>query len=558
MAGFPFIAMRYVDGETLAARIGRGPRAGAAASDVVKETARMAEQAARALHAAHEAGIIHRDIKPGNILIQADGDPVIVDFGLAHDADAGLATLTMTGEFFGTPAYMSPEQIATQAARPDRRTDVWSLGATLYECLTLQRPFEAPTREQLYRAVLATEPANPRRLNESIPEDLAAIVEMALQKEVDRRYETAGAMADDLAAFVGGRPVAARRIGALGRFRRWTRREPAKAALLFFALVAFPVIAVLLTNYIGNREKVEAAPARGVAGSEGRAPIPCRVRIRRGRSRPRNPMVRAGRSDGGRLARGGGRDRGRASHQERPAEAIAILDKNDDLMRGRWVASLVRARSLRALGREDEAVAIERSAPRSRAHSTSTSTACAFSTRDTRAGRRHFSEAIGQFRRAIYEAAAPRAIYYQGLAHAASHTRDATVAREVAPALLTHWPESAHCAFWAGTALELVSSDEAIAAFREAIRIRPDYAEAYCNLGVSQETAGRVEDAMASQLEALRLRPDFPDSHYNLADLLLKAAIWTARSRTAAKRSGSGPHISERTTISASLSNGRS
>ena len=244
--------------------------------------------------------------------------------------------------------------------------------------------------------------------------------------------------------------------------------------------------------------------------------------------------------------------------EDRPGEAIAILDKNDDLIRGRWVASIVRARSLRALGREDEAAAIERRAPK-------VATALDFYLDGVRlldeghAGRKAaFQEAVGQFRRAIYQAAAPRAIYYQGLAHAASHARDATVAREVAPALLTHWPESALSAFWAGTALELVSSDEAIAAFRQAIRIRPDYAEAYCNLGVSQETAGRVDDAMASQLEALRLRPDFPDSHYNLAALLLKSgdldgAIAHCRGAIRLRPTHFGAHYKL-----GSLSNGRS
>jgi hypothetical protein len=126
------------------------------------------EDAARALHAAHEKGVVHRDIKPGNIMIDQDLRPVLMDFGLARSDDEDLVTLTKQGDLFGTPAYMSPEQLTHHAIRLDRRTDIWSLGVSLYESLTLRRPFDAPTRDGLYQVIQGKEPESPRRWNPAI------------------------------------------------------------------------------------------------------------------------------------------------------------------------------------------------------------------------------------------------------------------------------------------------------------------------------------------------------------------------------------------------------
>lgn len=204
----PWIAMRYVEGETLAQRI-RTTRDGAAAGSTTvvdlssdaspvppdaadgdpaaPETApapvpstrgairpilRLIVEAARALHFAHESGIVHRDVKPGNIMVAPDGRPVILDFGLARFEDENLTTLTRTGDIFGTPAYLSLEQLMAHRVTVDRRTDVYSLGVTLYECLTLRRPFEEPTRQALYRAISSKEPPDPKKLNPAISSDL--------------------------------------------------------------------------------------------------------------------------------------------------------------------------------------------------------------------------------------------------------------------------------------------------------------------------------------------------------------------------------------------------
>jgi formylglycine-generating enzyme required for sulfatase activity/tRNA A-37 threonylcarbamoyl transferase component Bud32 len=211
--GLPYLAMQYVAGRTLAAGIG-GP-----APAPVREAIAIVEQAARAVHAAHEAGIVHGDLKPGNIMVTPEGEAVVLDFGVA-------------GEDNATPAYLAPEQIESDYGRPDRRTDVYGLGATLYEALTLQRPFAAPTREGLLRSVLHEEAPDPRRISSHISKDLAVVVTTALAKEQDRRYQTTLDLAADLRAVREARPVRARPAGPWLRCRRWSRRNPALAAIM--------------------------------------------------------------------------------------------------------------------------------------------------------------------------------------------------------------------------------------------------------------------------------------------------------------------------------------
>ena len=246
--GIPFIAMRYVEGESLARHIARAsehgdilrlpPAGGAAAppaatpvwtwNDAVKVLA-VVEVIARALHLAHEHGVIHRDVKPANIMITPAGDPVLLDFGLAFDPESEQG-VTRTGDVVGTPVYMSPEQLLS--GRMDRRTDVYSLGATLYECLTLARPFTSPTRERLFQTIQRDEPADPRRSNRAINADLRLVLATAMQKEPRHRYATALDFAEDLARVRGSHPIRARPVTTVVVLSRWARRNPALAACL--------------------------------------------------------------------------------------------------------------------------------------------------------------------------------------------------------------------------------------------------------------------------------------------------------------------------------------
>ncbi|MEZ6196775.1 MAG: SUMF1/EgtB/PvdO family nonheme iron enzyme [Planctomycetota bacterium] len=307
--GLPFIAMQFVEGETLADRIerARSIASGGEASfaiqfsqvttlgadgdaerervgeettetsgvtrEEIRDTLEVFERAARALHAAHEAGVVHRDVKPGNIMVRRDGRPVILDFGLARSEDGSLPTLTQSGDLFGTPAYMSPEQVNESPMRLDRRTDVYSLGATLFECLTLRRPFEAPTREGLYRAIVGRDAPNARSVNPAVPADLAVIVETALEKDRDRRYQTALELAEELGRVRRHEPIVARPAGAWTRAVRFAQRNPGVTVLLAAVFIAMATAAFIFWwrgEQVADRNSAltEALGERDSANSE--------------------------------------------------------------------------------------------------------------------------------------------------------------------------------------------------------------------------------------------------------------------------------------------------
>lgn len=257
--GMPFIAMRYVDGVTLAERIATGRDAGRPAP--VDETVACIEKVARALQAAHEAGVLHRDVKPGNVMLTRDGDPVILDFGLACVLDADTLRLTRTGDSFGTPSYMSPEQVA--GGTLDAGTDVYSLAATLFEALTLRRPFDEPTREKLYHAICTQRATDPKRLNPAIGKDLAIVVGCGLEPDRTRRYHSARDFAEDLRRVRAFEPIRARPVGPLARAARWARRSPALAiavsALFTLLVVALVVTLGLLGDAHRERDSKNAA-----------------------------------------------------------------------------------------------------------------------------------------------------------------------------------------------------------------------------------------------------------------------------------------------------------
>ena len=197
--------------------------------------AKMVAGVADGLAHAHAAGVIHRDVKPSNLLLAPDGRLTVTDFGLARVLEA--PGLTMTGEFVGTPAYMSPEQVTAGRTPLDERTDIYSLGATLYELLTLRPPFTGPGRDQVLAQIIHKDPVPPRRVNRKVPVDLETICLTAMDKDPDRRYQSAGQMADDLRRYLNRFSIAARRTGPVGRLRKWARRRPGLAAALATALV---------------------------------------------------------------------------------------------------------------------------------------------------------------------------------------------------------------------------------------------------------------------------------------------------------------------------------
>jgi serine/threonine protein kinase len=225
----------------------------------LRTVARLGIQAAEALDHAHDQGIVHRDVKPANLLLDRHGDLWVADFGMADvQGDAGL---TLTGDLPGTLRYMSPEQAAGKRAMVDRRTDIYSLGATVYELLTLQPAIVGSDRAEIIRRIAEAEPEPIRRLNPAVPVDLATIVSKALSKEPAKRYETALQLADDLGRFLEGRPIAARPVGPVARSWRWCRRKPVQASL------AAGLVLALFVGFAGitwNWWKAQAAEQRAL------------------------------------------------------------------------------------------------------------------------------------------------------------------------------------------------------------------------------------------------------------------------------------------------------
>jgi WD40 repeat protein len=252
--GWHYFSMALVEGGSLAQLLGRGGWT-MGTKDDCRRAARLIATVARAVHYAHQRGILHRDLKPGNVLLQAQGlqplgfEPLVTDFGLAKRLDEGSA-LTQTGAIVGTPGYMAPEQAAGKHRELTTAADVYGLGAILYELLTGRPPFRAENVLDTLLQVREAKPVRPWALNPRVDADLETICLKCLEKEPGRRYASAEALADDLERWQRGEPVRARRTGLLERTWKWARRRPGLALMAGFLAILLLAILGLGAGYV--------------------------------------------------------------------------------------------------------------------------------------------------------------------------------------------------------------------------------------------------------------------------------------------------------------------
>jgi tetratricopeptide (TPR) repeat protein len=614
-----FYAMQFIDGQTLAALIadrrraaGRPPapadqptapqlpEAAGPAPDTAPRAAlstergpldsayfrRVAElgiQAAEALDHAHQLGVVHRDVKPANLLVDGRGSLWVTDFGLAHvQSDARL---TMTGDLLGTLRYMSPEQALAQRVVVDHRTDVYSLGATLYELLTLEPAFSGGDRKELLRQIAFEEPRPARRWHKGIPAELETIVQKAMEKNPADRYATARELADDLGRYLADEPIRARPPGRVRRLRKWGRRHPALvagAATLLLA-VLFLGGAVLwreLAQRAAAADAVEAALEQaenlrdqerwdealavldGAQGRlEGRALGGLGQRVQQAwrdvqvlkQLEEAGVQLAIGSNDFGYDREGANRLYAKAfatyglevfaPNQKEVAEAIrasAIGNRlgmalaqwahvRDRLHRGQgrplWsLADMVDdnawRRRLRTAAQLRDRASLEKLAKDKKLLSQPPAALVLLAQDLYLAGKSSHAERF--LRRAQASRPADFWLNFE-LANALGSKESTAVAERIRfyQAALALRPTSPGVHLSLGNALKDKGDlDGAIACYREALRLKPDYAVAHNNLGVALGHKGRTEAAIACYREALRLKPDEAEAHNNLGGAL--------------------------------------
>jgi WD40 repeat protein/tetratricopeptide (TPR) repeat protein len=255
--GLPFFSLEFCPNGSLEKKLAGTPLP-------PREAAALVEGLARAMHAAHQKGVVHRDLKPANVLFAEDGAAKVTDFGLAKRL--GEAGRTATGAVLGTPSYMAPEQARGDGRGVGPATDVYALGAILYECLSGRPPFKAASALETLAQVCGQEPVSPRLLQPGVPRDLETICLKCVEKEPSRRYASTEELADDLRRWQAGEPIRARRVGSGERALKWVRRNPAVTALLATVVLALAGgVAVLGTGLALvriDRARADAEAAR--------------------------------------------------------------------------------------------------------------------------------------------------------------------------------------------------------------------------------------------------------------------------------------------------------
>jgi tetratricopeptide (TPR) repeat protein len=611
--GVHYYAMQFIDGQTLADLIQQRRRGAApaeptgpytptlAAADTppagrstqallrdpahFRTVAHLGVQAAEALEHAHQLGVVHRDVKPANLLVDDRGHLWVTDFGLAHcQSQAGL---TISGDLVGTLRYMSPEQALAKRGLVDHRTDVYSLGVTLYELLTLEPAVPGNDRQELLRLIASEDPKLPRRLNRAVPAELETVVLKAMEKAPQDRYGTAQELADDLRRWLDDRPIRARRPSWARVASRWARRHR--------PLVGAAAVVLLLAAVLGGGTGVWWAQKRAGAESEARAALREAAGLLEEERWP-EALSAARHAEGALAGVGADPDLLRQAHtlvedlemarrlqEARLLGAAAVKDRHFDYegpdaayaaafgpygldvdgLDPQAAAARVRARPIhRQLVAALDDWAYARKRLNAGGWRQRLALARAADPDRWRNRLRDFLE--DEDPRALEEAAAADhaddwpALTLGLLAKFAQRTASAErvvpllgraqqrhpgdfwineslgqLLDELRPARLEEsiryhsvavalQPKSPGAHLNLGNALgKKGRPEEAIAEYREAIRLKEDYAEAHANLGRTLEAKGQLDEAIAEYREAVRIKQDFPEAHFSLGNALI-------------------------------------
>jgi tetratricopeptide (TPR) repeat protein len=577
--GTHYYAMQFIEGRTLADVIAelRGAAAGGPAAAPAADTlpaaglltersargpgffraaARLGVQAAEALEHAHQEGVVHRDVKPANLLVDAGGNLWVTDFGLARLQNG--SGLTVSGDLVGTLRYMSPEQALGRPGGVDHRTDVYSLGATLYELVCLRPAFDGRDRQELLRQVAGEEPRPPRRVNAGVPAELEVIISKALEKEPAARYATARELADDLRRFLEDKPIRARRPTWLEQGRKWARRHrPAvwsAAGALLVALAALAGAAGWVVRDRATRQERFAAEVRAALGEAQRF---------QEEGKWAQGLAAARRAEA-LLVSGGGS----AGLRESVREALADLRMVVRLEEVRILQSSLKdghfddegadqayAAAFWEYGIDVEALSVREAAERIRARAIRVELAAALdgwaSTRRwyPRPGQKSHADLMAlayhadpdwrrmELRELVQRGESPALVQWAAsdevgalppvtAACLAECLREMGALRE-ATALLRRAQEQHPGDFWVNHQLGYYLSlsgdahcDEAIRFYTAAVALRPDSPGAQLNLGNALGVRGRRDEARAAFQRALALRPDYAEAHCNLGRIL--------------------------------------
>ncbi|HEX5052393.1 MAG TPA: protein kinase [Planctomycetota bacterium] len=499
---------RPLDGHSLAdaqRRVLGEPAAGGQleGSSHVDAAVRCVLSIADALAAAHAQGILHRDVKPANVLLRRDGTVLLSDFGLARDAND--PNLTRSGDFAGTPYYVSPEQIAGDPARVDQRTDVFSLAVVLYELLLLERPFDGDTTDVVLERVRLAEPKALRRRGAGLSEDLACVLDKALQKERERRYATMGEFAGELRCVLERRPVRARRRGRLSRLLQTAQRQPLRAALAATLALGVPIVAGL-SFYIWWQQPRIAVGATSELLPKAEHLLESML-LHQDFDEPGFGLEQA-------------RD-ALALLPDLPEARAAMVD-------AAWRAGDVESsrRHLELL-RELVPDAAAQFGPQWR--SLEPVSALGWFLRGMRLldeGHANgdmdvYRNAAYALRRAMDRAEAPRALFHCQCLHALAHLRDAAAIRDLAADTRHLWPDSPFAAYWRGFALQGVEPEQARRELERASELAPELPQPYTRLAKIYEFERRYDEARALYERAAACPGDWSIAHVGLSRVLL-------------------------------------